>query len=62
MRILRKIPIHIILIIGAITMVVPFLWMVSTSLKTPQATFITPNFFQIRPTWIPDNVVLNNYV
>jgi multiple sugar transport system permease protein len=61
-RILRKIPIHIVLIIGAITMVVPFLWMVSTSLKTPQATFVTPNFFELRPTWIPEQVIVSNYV
>jgi multiple sugar transport system permease protein len=43
-------------------MVIPFLWMVSTSLKTPQETFIPPDFFKLKPTWIPNNVVLTNYV
>jgi len=62
LRFLRRLPIHVILVMGALTMVVPFLWMVSTSLKTPQATFVTPDFFELRPTWIPDEVILNNYV
>jgi len=62
MRILRRIPIHVIIVIGAISMVLPFVWMLSTSLKSPQATFIPPNFFELRPTWIPDEVILTNYV
>jgi ABC-type glycerol-3-phosphate transport system permease component len=60
-RILKKIPIHIVLIIGAISMVMPFIWMVSTSLKTPQETFIPPDFFHLRPTWIPHEVIGSNY-
>jgi ABC-type glycerol-3-phosphate transport system permease component len=43
-------------------MVLPFVWMLSTSFKSPQATFIPPNFFELRPTWIPDEVILTNYV
>jgi ABC-type glycerol-3-phosphate transport system permease component len=62
MRYLRRIPIHVIIVIGAISMVLPFLWMLSTSFKSPQATFIPPNFFELRPTWIPDEVILTNYV
>lgn len=62
MKYLRRIPIHVIIMIGAISMVLPFLWMISTSLKSPQATFIPPNFFELRPTWIPDEVILTNYV
>ena len=62
MRLLRKIPIHIVLIIGALSMVMPFIWMVSTSLKTPQETFIPPDLAHIRPTWIPNNIILTNYV
>jgi len=62
MRYLRRIPIHVIIIIGAISMVLPFVWMLSTSFKSPQATFIPPNFFELRPTWIPDEVILTNYV
>jgi ABC-type glycerol-3-phosphate transport system permease component len=62
MRYLRRIPIHVIIVIGAISMVLPFVWMLSTSFKSPQATFIPPNFFELRPTWIPDEVILTNYV
>ena len=62
MKLLRRIPIHIVLTIGAISMILPFIWMVSTSLKTPQETFIPPDFFHLRPTWIPDKVVFSNYV
>jgi len=62
MKYLRRIPIHLIIVIGAITMILPFIWMLSTSFKTPQATFIPPNFFELRPTWIPDEVILTNYV
>jgi len=60
-RALKKIPIHVVLVIGAISMVMPFIWMVSTSLKTPQETFIPPDFFHLRPTWIPDKVIATNY-
>ena len=62
MRFLRRIPIHVVIVAGALTMVVPFVWMVSTSLKTPQETFIPPNFFELRPTWIPNEIVFTNYV
>ena len=62
MRWLRRIPIHIVLIVGAVSMVLPFFWMVSTSLKTPQESFITPQFFKLRPTWIPHQVISANYV
>ncbi len=46
---------HLILILGALTMIVPFLWMVSTSLKDFSQVFLIP------PTWIPDPVVWSNY-
>ncbi|MFH1311733.1 MAG: carbohydrate ABC transporter permease [Candidatus Eisenbacteria bacterium] len=62
MRILRKIPIHVILIVGAISMVMPFIWMVSTSLKSPQETFIPPDLTHLRPTWVPNQVILDNYI
>ena len=55
MRLFRRIPIHLILIIGASSMVLPFFWMVSTSLKTPQEVF------QFPPTWIPKQLVFSNY-
>ena len=46
---------HVILIIGAITMVVPFLWMVVTSLET------TAQAFAIPPSFIPNPVMWSNY-
>jgi multiple sugar transport system permease protein len=46
---------HLILIIGAITMVVPFLWMVVTSLET------TAQAFAIPPSFIPNPLELSNY-
>lgn len=51
----QNIFIHIGLLIGAIVMVIPFLWMISTSLKTSDATFVFP------PQWIPDNPTLDSY-
>src|SRR5690349_7112963 len=38
---------YAILIAGAVVMLLPFAWMVSTSLKTAGATFVTP------PNWLP---------
>ena len=46
---------HIILIIVAISMLLPFFWMVSTSLKTSN------NVFTIPPQWIPNPVKFSNY-
>jgi len=52
---LRKLPIHVILIIGAFTMLLPFFWMISTSLKTTQENA------QFPPTWIPAKPIIANY-
>ncbi len=41
--------------LGAIVMLLPFVWMVSTSLKTGEATFVTP------PQLIPVAPTLENY-
>jgi multiple sugar transport system permease protein len=46
---------HLLLLAGGFLMVVPFLWMVSTSLKAPGKTFVFP------PQWIPNPVVFRNY-
>jgi multiple sugar transport system permease protein len=46
---------HIVLIVVALTMIVPFFWMVSTSLKDFSQVFNIP------PNWIPDPVVWSNY-
>src|SRR6266545_1997808 len=42
--------------LGAFLMVVPFLWMVSTSFKTLDQVFAFP------PQWIPNPFVFENYV
>jgi multiple sugar transport system permease protein len=40
---------------GAVVMLVPFIWMLSTSLKNGAAVFVYP------PQWLPDPVVWSNY-
>ncbi len=46
---------YLILTVGGIAMFVPFLWLVSSSLKNPNDIYIFP------PQWIPDPVQWNNY-
>jgi multiple sugar transport system permease protein len=47
---------HVVLILGSAAMLLPFAWMLSTSLKTP------PEIFRYPPTWIPDPIAWENYV
>jgi multiple sugar transport system permease protein len=51
----RSIVTHLILIVGAVIMVIPFAWMVSTSFKELAQVFVYP------PEWIPNPFVLTNY-
>ena len=51
-----KIIAYAILILGAITMILPFFWMVSTSLKTPAEAVAQP------PVWLPESLQFENYV
>jgi multiple sugar transport system permease protein len=46
---------HALLLAGMVIMVIPFLWMLSTSFKAPGKTFVYP------PQWIPDPFVWQNY-
>ena len=46
---------HIFLLLGSVVMLLPFIWMLSTSLKTPAETFAYP------PVWIPTQIAWNNY-
>lgn len=46
---------HMVLLVGAVAMIVPFVWMLSTSLKAPGKTFVYP------PEWIPNPFVWTNY-
>jgi ABC-type glycerol-3-phosphate transport system permease component len=48
--------IHILLILGVIMMMIPLVWTISTSLKSPSEVFIFP------PTWIPEEFRWGNYV
>ena len=51
----NKVVFYILLGIFGLSMIFPFLWMVSTSLKDPGDVFTYP------PKWIPDPVVVANY-
>jgi multiple sugar transport system permease protein len=46
---------HAFLLAGSVVMVLPFAWMLSTSLKTPPETFTYP------PIWIPKTIAWDNY-
>jgi multiple sugar transport system permease protein len=51
-----RVVVFMLLLAGALTMVVPFLWMLSTSLK--EAKFV----YEIPPRWIPNPVDWENYI
>jgi multiple sugar transport system permease protein len=53
---LGTIGIYVALILGAIVMLYPFAYMLSTSLKSPAQVFLFP------PRWIPDPIVWSNYL
>ncbi len=46
---------HAALIIGGVVMLLPFAWMLSTSLKYP------PDVFTYPPVWIPERIAWENY-
>ncbi len=46
---------YLLLIIGALIMIVPFIWMLSTSLKSQEQLFAWP------PNWFPDPFMWSNY-
>ncbi len=48
--------IFVVLCIGAVSMLLPLLWMVSTSLKEKEKVFVLP------PQWIPDPIRWENYL
>ncbi|MBI3914592.1 MAG: carbohydrate ABC transporter permease [Chloroflexi bacterium] len=53
---LANIPIHALLIVGALAMILPYGWMISTSLKAQSEMFTYP------PQWIPTEFAWQNYV
>ena len=50
-----KILVHILLIIGGVSMILPFLWMISTSIKPLGEVFQTP------PNLLPTKVIFSSY-
>lgn len=51
----RNWAVHVVLVAGAVGFIVPFYWMLATSLKGPGDLFQTP------PTWFPEEVRWSNY-
>jgi multiple sugar transport system permease protein len=52
----QHLALHAVLILGAIIVMIPLAWMISTSLKAPNQVKVFP------PVWIPDPVVWENYI
>jgi len=55
-KILGKITLHLTLIFTSILMIIPFLWMISSSLKS------TNEMYSFPPTWIPKQILWENYL
>ena len=55
MRAVTKLMIHLVLIVGGFAVLIPFFWMVSSSLKPDW------EIFQIPPAWIPEEALWQNY-
>lgn len=53
---LDRILTHLVLIVGGLVMLVPFFWLVSSSLKEPF------NIYKFPPQWIPNPIKWSNYV
>jgi multiple sugar transport system permease protein len=51
----NQVVLHLVLLAGSIIMLLPFIWMLSTSLKTPAEIFTYP------PVWIPSDIAWENY-
>ena len=51
----KHLSLHLLLLTGSVVMLVPFAWMLSTSLKEPGDVFLYP------PQWIPQPVQWENY-
>ena len=52
----QRIMVHTILLLGALVVMFPIAWMISTSLKAPQQVKKFP------PIWIPNPIVWENYI
>ncbi len=47
----RQVPIHAVLLAGAVVVVVPFLWMITTSLKPPGLVHRPPHLIPVHLAW-----------
>lgn len=56
----KKVLAYLVLSIIGFSMILPFLWMISTSLKAPSEVFTKPDVWW--KYWIPEKVVWQNYV
>ena len=54
-QLIVKIVAHLVLLLGAITMLVPFIWMLSSSVKSLGEVFVFP------PTLFGEKIVWENY-
>ncbi|MXZ41347.1 MAG: carbohydrate ABC transporter permease, partial [Caldilineaceae bacterium SB0666_bin_21] len=52
----RNVTAYATLSVGSVLMIIPFLWMLSTSLKDDRQAYVFP------PIWIPSPVAWNNYL
>ncbi len=59
-RLIEKIGVYALLVLGAVTMLAPFLWMISTSLKNPGEVFSYQKAWWV--DWAPTSFVWENYV
>ncbi len=55
-RMISHFVIHVLLLMGVVMMMIPLVWTLSTSLKSPGEVFIFP------PTWIPKEILWSNYL
>ncbi len=55
-ELIQKSIVTVVLLIGSVAMLLPFLWMVSTALKSPKFVMLYP------PQWIPNPVRWHNFV
>lgn len=55
-RVVEKVAIHLVLAVGGLIMLMPFFWLISSSLKAPYEIYVFP------PQWIPNPPRWENYV
>lgn len=54
-RLMARLVVYVTVLMGGVVLMMPFLWMISTALKTPKQIYTFP------PTWIPKPVAWGNF-